>query len=126
MATALGLRAVIEGTTIHVPGYTFSVVAACSGLKSVIAMTALAALYAYLVDASWWKRLVIFAGAIPVALVANGVRVMVALVLGQALGPGAAEGYTHSFSGTLVFILAFLGLAALGGILRCNRLRPDW
>jgi len=60
---ALGVPVKIYGTTIVIPDYTFEVAQACSGLKSVIAMSALAALFAYLVTAPMYKRLLLFRGA---------------------------------------------------------------
>ncbi|MCD6360001.1 MAG: exosortase/archaeosortase family protein, partial [Armatimonadetes bacterium] len=52
----LGVPVQLSGTTIRIPDYTFEVAQACSGLKSTIAMSALAALFAYLVTAPMWKR----------------------------------------------------------------------
>ena len=124
-AAHLGLPVQIEGTTLRVPGYTFAVAAACSGLKSVIAMTALAALYAYLVEGRLWQRLLIVAGCIPVAILSNAIRVTVTLILGKALGRGAAEGFLHTASGAMVFIIALIGLTLLASVLRCNQIRED-
>ena len=124
-AAHVGIPVHIEGTTLSVPGYTFAVAAACSGLKSVIAMTALAALYAYLVQARLWQRVLIVAGCVPVALLSNAIRVAVTLVLGKALGRGAAEGFLHTASGALVFIVALIGLTLLASLLQCNQLRDD-
>ena len=124
-AAQLGVPVDIEGTTLRVPGYTFAVAAACSGLKSTIAMTALAALYAHLVQARLWQRLLIVAGCVPVAILSNAIRVTVTLILGKALGRGAAEGFLHTASGALVFVVALIGLILLASILRCNQLRDD-
>lgn len=125
VARALGIPAQTEGTTIHIPNYTFEVAIACSGLKSVISMSALGTLYAYMVDAALWKRLVIVAASFPVAIAANGGRITATLILGRIFGQKAAEGFFHSFSGTLVFLLAFLGLFLVGAILQCMRMRDD-
>jgi exosortase A len=125
VAIAIGIPAETEGTTIHIPNYTFEVAIACSGLKSVISMSALGTLYAYMVDAALWKRVALVIASFPVAIAANGGRITTTLVLGRIFGQKAAEGFFHSFSGTLVFLLAFMGLFLVGAILRCTRMRDD-
>jgi exosortase/archaeosortase family protein len=49
---------------------------------------------------------------IPVAIIANGIRVAGTGVAAHYYGPAAAEGFFHTFSGWLVFIVA-LGLLFL-------------
>jgi len=115
----------IEGTLIRTPIYTFEVAIPCSGLKSTIAMTALAALFAYLVVAPRWKKLVLFACSFPVALLANTARIFVTVILGTTVGPAAAEGFFHSVSGIIVFLFGLGGLFVVGRILGCLQLRED-
>jgi len=122
---AIGADVIIEGTTLQTPAYTFEVAIPCSGLKSSIAMSALAALLGYLAAAPLSKKLLLFASSIPVALLANAARIFVTLVLGQTLGPAAAEGFFHSFSGYLVWLFALAGLFLVGKGLGCWQLRDD-
>ncbi len=98
---------------------------ACSGLKSAIAMTALGALYAYVVVAPLFKRLLIFAMSLPAALIANAIRIWLTLVLAQSFGPKAAEGFFHTLSGMLVFLIALLTLFTFGSLIGCTRMRDD-
>ncbi|MFO7948355.1 MAG: exosortase/archaeosortase family protein [Armatimonadota bacterium] len=124
-AQILGMPVTIEGTRLIIPNYVFEVAIACSGLKSAIAMTALGALLAYLVRGPLWKKLLLFATSLPVAMCANGVRIWLTLILGRSLGSKVAEGFFHEFSGILVFLLGFLGLFGVTKILRCSTLRRD-
>ena len=124
-AQMLGMPIRIEGVSLETPDYTFEVAEACSGLKSAIAMLALGALLAYLVKAPTWKRLVIFASSLPVAILANAIRIWLTVMLGTALGHEAAEGFFHTASGMIVFVLAFLGLFGVTVLLKCRRLRDD-
>lgn len=121
----LGLPVEIEGTRLVMPDYVFEVAIACSGLKSAIAMTALGALLAYLVKGELWKKLLLFVSALPVALVANGIRIWLTLILARSFGSGAAEGFFHEFSGILVFLLGFTGLFGVMRILGCSSLQDD-
>lgn len=121
----LGVPVDLQGTTIAIPNYTFEVAQACSGLKSTIAMSALAALFAYLVSGPIWKRVVLFVSGAPVALLANAIRIMFTLIVGRAFGAAAAEGFFHTFSGLLVFVLGLIGLFAVARVLGCDRMRED-
>lgn len=124
-AQFMGMPATIDGIKLSTPEYTFEVAIICSGLKSAIAMLALGALLAFLVKGAWWQKLVIFVSALPAAVLANAVRIWLTLVMGRSLGEKAAEGFFHTFSGTLVFLLAFLGLFGVTSLLRCRHLRDD-
>ena len=125
LAGIFGMQTKLDGVNILTREYTFEVAIPCSGLKSVIAMSALGALVAFALEGAPWKRWILFAAALPIALVANIVRIWVTLVLGNSLGPAAAEGFFHTASGALVFLLAFMGLLLMGGLLGCRQMRED-
>ena len=56
-------------------------------------------------------------GAIPIAIVANGIRVAGTGVAAHFYGAQAAEGFFHSFSGWIIFIAAFILMFILHRIL---------
>lgn len=121
----IGMPVELHGTTIAIPDYTFEVAQACSGLKSTIAMSALGALFAYLAAGPMWKRVVLFVAAAPVALAANAARITFTLILGRAFGSEAAEGFFHTLSGLMVFVLALIGLFLVARLLGCDRMREN-
>ncbi len=121
----MGVPLTVHGTTITLPSYSFEVAQACSGLKSTIAMSALAALVAYLAVAPMWKRLLVFAAGFPVALLANGARITLTVMLGKSFGQAAAEGFFHTFSGVLVFVIGLVGLFLVAKVLGCEKMRED-
>jgi exosortase len=121
----IGIPVVIEGTSMIVPDYTFEVAIPCSGLKSAIALTALGAAYAYLLVGPLWKRWLVFLASLPVALIANGVRLWLTVVLAASLGPKMAEGFFHELSGIFVFIIALIGLFGFGSLIGCSQIRED-
>ncbi|MFP4250284.1 MAG: exosortase/archaeosortase family protein [Armatimonadota bacterium] len=121
----VGMPVELQGTTIDIPGYTFEVAQACSGLKSTIAMSALAALFAYLVRGPIWKRVLLFVSGAPVALAANATRITFTLILGRAFGPEAAEGFFHTLSGLMVFVVGLIGLFLVARLLKCDQMRAD-
>jgi exosortase len=126
MLRALGIPTEMQGASIGVPDYTFVVGAPCSGLKSIVTMTALAALLAYVLKAPLWKRLAVFAAAGPVAVAANMVRITIVVLVGKCFGEKAAEGLFHGASGVIVFVVGLLGLVAIGRVLGCRDIRDEF
>lgn len=124
-AAFLGMPVVREGTSLQIPDYRFEVAIPCSGLKSAIAMTALGALYAYVLAGPFYKRLLVFAMSLPVALLANAIRIWMTLVMAQSFGAQAAEGFAHTVSGMFVFLIALIGLFGFGSLIGCTQVRDD-
>jgi exosortase A len=124
-AAFLGMPIQVDGTTIDLPDYRFEVAIACSGLKSAIALSALGALFAYAVQGPLWKRWLLFVLSVPAAIVANGFRIWLTLVLARSLGPRAAEGFFHTLSGLVVFLVALLTLFGIGALIGCRTIRDD-
>jgi len=110
-----------EGNVLILPGMTLEVVEACSGIRSLMSLLALAAGFGYLVERSAIARWVLFLAMIPLAIISNGTRVMVTAIMANYLGPQAAEGFMHEFSGWVIFVVAtvlFLGFYSLMGKVR--------
>jgi exosortase len=118
----LGIPAVSEGSRVLLAGSTFAVGAPCSGLRSLVALMALTALFCYLVKGSKWARGLLFLTAIPVAVAANLVRVASLFGVAYAFGTEAGLGYYHDLSSPVLFLVAFLMLMVLSRGLRCGDL----
>jgi len=103
-----------EGNLILLPQATLEVTEACSGIRSLMALTALAVVFAYLTQKNIWKRLVLVLSAIPIAVIANAFRVWGTGFLADLYGVKIALGFYHTFAGWLVFVVAFLFLLAEG------------
>jgi exosortase len=111
-----------EGNVIVLADTSLEVAEACSGIRSLVSLLTLGILYGYFTDPRPWMRTVIALATIPIAIVANAARVTGTGVLAHYYGPGAANGFFHSFSGWLVFVVAFLLLFVVGRTL--TRLVP--
>jgi exosortase A len=108
-----------EGNVITLANTKLEVAEACSGIRSLISLLTLGIVYGYFSDSRAWVRLLIAASAVPIAIFANGLRVAGTGVLAHYYGPEAALGFFHTFSGWLVFLLAFVLLCvAMWGIRR--------
>jgi exosortase len=96
-----------EGNVIVLANTTLEVAEACSGIRSLVSLLTLGIVYGYFADSRAWVRVVIAASTVPIAIVANGIRVAGTGVLAHYFGPEAALGFFHTFSGWLVFLVAF-------------------
>ncbi|MDP3092228.1 MAG: VPLPA-CTERM-specific exosortase XrtD [Nitrospira sp.] len=107
----IGVTAFREGNVIDLGPIQLQVVEACSGLRYLIPLIALTLLSAYLFQSRLWKRVVLVASAIPLAVLLNGLRIGLIGVLVERFGQSAAEGFMHAFEGWFLFVLS---LAILG------------
>lgn len=111
----VGIPALHSGSTIQVPGISVVVDDTCSGLRSLISLVALACLWTALMPAAskGWQKLTVVVASLPIALVANMVRIVALVLLSAIYGPQIAEGFIHYGSGFVVFGVALLGLSWL-------------
>ena len=111
----LGISAQQAGSTIQVPGVSVIVDDTCSGLRSLISLLALSTLWISLMppSARRWHKLTVVAASLPIALVANMVRIIGLVLLAVIYGPRVASGFLHYGSGIVVFGVALAALAWL-------------
>lgn len=124
-AMKLGIPLVRSGMTIHLPAGSLRIADPCSGLRSLIALVALGALFAYLSEGSAWKRSVLLASSVPLAVAANIVRIAVLCVVASVWGIDAALGFFHDVSGLMLFLIAFAGLVIVKRLLRLGSPRKE-
>jgi exosortase len=98
-----------EGVTIFVAQYQLLVEDACSGMNSIVGLTAVSLLYIYLVrGAKPLYALVLTICVIPIAVVANILRIMVLILLTYFFGNDVAQGFLHFLAGMFLFSTAIL------------------
>ena len=97
-----------DGNILIMSNYSLEVVEACSGIRSLMTLMALAVAYGYLVSPRRWVRYVLAAFMVPIAIVTNAIRLMGAGLMAHRFGPAAAEGFLHQFSGWAIFLVALL------------------
>jgi exosortase len=109
----VGIPVFREGNVINLAHMSLEVAEACSGIRSLISLFTLSLLYAYFTEPRLALRVVLVLATVPVAIVANGVRVAATGVTANFYGVAAAEGFFHSFSGWIVFGVAGAMLLAV-------------
>ncbi|MCA9404306.1 MAG: exosortase [Candidatus Omnitrophica bacterium] len=113
----MGIQALRDGSIIKMRHAHVTVDDVCSGLRSLISLTALGSICAYWLKAAMWKRLALFASTIPIAIITNMCRVVALSAISEIWGTEYAEGFVHDFLGFMVFALAFIMLMAVGKLL---------
>ncbi len=113
----LNIPVVRDGNIIHLTDITLEVADACSGIRSLMSMIALGVAYAYLLQNSVIKRLILVLFIVPITIVANVARVTGTGILSHYVGPAAAQGFFHEFAGIFVFLVAFAIFVAVAAIL---------
>jgi len=119
--SAAGVPVLREGNVIVLPHGALEVAQACSGIRSLSSLIALA-----LILAPPGRRALFAALAVPVAVVANAVRVAGTGLAAAWLGQWAAEGFFHTFSGWLMFVVALGALVACGRAIDRLSMRSSW
>jgi exosortase len=122
LLSAAGYPISSEGVRIYIGQYELLVAAACSGLNSIISLTAISLFYIYLRHKAEWKYfglLLLF--IIPVAVLSNLVRVIILILLTYHAGEAAAQGFLHDFAGIFMFAVALAMMFAVDELIR-----PIW
>lgn len=114
----IGMNAVRQGNLIHLAGYTLEVAEACSGIRSLMTLMALGALFAYTTQSKFWARLALIACVPVIAVAGNVVRVLLTSILVQVIGEEIVTEPIHSLLGLIVFAVALITLPLAGMLIR--------
>ena len=101
--SGIGYKVIRDGVILDVGGHRVSVVEACSGVRYLLSLAFLAVVFAYLADVKTWMRWVLLAASVPLAIIANAVRVAV-----SAAVPALDSGTPHEMAGAAVFLLCLM------------------
>lgn len=122
MATSIvepfGVPIYREGVTLVVGPYQLLVEDACSGLNSMVGLVAISLFYIYLLrSASWKYSLFLAALLIPVAIVANALRIVILILLTYFFGDAVGQGFLHVTAGLFLFAVALLLMFGIDNLL---------
>ncbi len=104
-----GVEVTRAGNLLALRHITLEVAEACSGLRSVVSLVAVAAVCGAVMSLSAWRTIMLVACAIPIAVIGNGFRVAATGFLATWFGEVAVKGLIHELTG----FVAFLGMCAL-------------
>ncbi len=101
-----------DGTLLDIPGLRLDVAPECSSIRSSILLMVITMVLAHLFLRSWWRKALLIAAAIPLAVAKNGLRIFVIAELGTRVDRGFLHGNFHRHGGIL-----FLGIAVASVVL---------
>ena len=104
----LGLPAIAEGNVIRLGDHTLFVEEACSGLRIFVGIFALAFAFVLFSRWSWWQKGMVLLAALPVAIIANVVRIVATGLLYQWVSSEAGKTFSHDISGYVMIPFAAL------------------
>ncbi len=112
-----GIETTRIGTGIYSRVFHFDVAAPCSGIRSLMALTTVTAAYAYVTQHVQWKRWILFASAMPLAVFGNIARVTSIALVAEVYGQEVASKAYHEYSGFIVFPVALSTMVIIGLLL---------
>ncbi|NLI14904.1 MAG: exosortase [candidate division Zixibacteria bacterium] len=113
-----GIPATRAGNIINLPNYSLEVAEACSGLRSLVTLLALGAIYARFTLNGVWRPILIFIATIPIAICANIFRIFITGLGAHLISPKIADNFLHEVSGIMVFLVALGLMIILGKLLK--------
>lgn len=111
------MPAIREGSLIKMRNAYVMVDDVCSGLRSLISLTALGSIFAFWMKGPMWKKILLFLSTIPIAIITNVCRIIFLASVSEIWGPQYATGFVHDASGFLVFALAYILLFAAAKVI---------
>ncbi len=113
----MSIPVIREGNIIYLADTTLEVADACSGIRSIVALIAIAVAYTYLFQKTLIRRILLVLSAIPIAVIANGMRVIITGILANSYGAKVAQGFYHEFAGLVIFSVSFALLIGTGVVI---------
>jgi exosortase len=101
-----------EGSILHFLNGSIAIEEVCSGLRTLIALIAFSVFFTCLIRDSRAKKALLLVASVPVAILANIVRVLLLCYMVTRWGVHLLDTWLHELTGILVFVVAF-GLLVL-------------
>jgi exosortase len=122
----IGIHVNTIGTIVNSADHRFSfqVDEGCSGIRSLMAIAMLSAIYGHLTQDRLWKKVAIFVASLFFAVLGNAGRLVSIFVMGRFFGQDLAGGPYHMISGYLSFPFAILAMILFGKLLNIGNAKP--
>jgi exosortase len=108
----IGIPVLRDGNVLELASQRLSVVEACSGIRSLLSLSFLSLVYGHFFDSRGWMKWVLLVFTIPIAILANAMRVTLTGILSE-WNKEFAQGAYHTFEGWVIFMVALSAMVAL-------------
>jgi exosortase len=115
--TAAGIAVYRDGNVLQLPSTTLQIAEACSGLRSAVSLVSVGVLLAWATEGSRPRQVLLVAATVPIAVVANGLRVAATGAAAEAWGPVMTRDPWHALAGWLTFVVSLAALWLLRRLL---------
>lgn len=112
-----------EGLLLSIDNVDLFMGQPCSGFRSLITMLSLAVVYVYISSVSLPNKFILVSSVLPLSLLGNLIRVIILCLITYYFGEAAGQGFFHTFSGIVIFIMVILELVGLEYILGRPRIK---
>ena len=103
-----------DGNLLTLPSATLEVAEACSGLRSLVSLAAIGAVFAWASERTVWRRALLVLLTVPIAIAMNGLRIAATGLMCETWGPQYASGGWHEFTGWITFVVSTFLLLQIG------------
>ena len=108
LLSSLDVVVLRSGNVLTLGGHSVAVAEACSGLRYLLALGFVAALFGYMAGTRLWIRAALLVAAVPLAIIGNALRVAV-----SGYVPALSTGTLHEIAGAVIFALCVGGVILL-------------
>jgi exosortase len=119
LSNLVGIKINALGTTLTAAdnSFNFAIAEGCSGIRSLFAITMLAAIYVHITQREMWKKFVILAFSLVFAIAGNIGRIFTVILVAKFISPKLASGIYHDYSGFVFFPIALLAMLAFSKLI---------
>ena len=105
-----------DGTYIRLQNGEWRIAEACSGLRFILSIVTVGALFSYMTYSRSWKRIAFIAGCVAAAILMNGFRVWILVMVGLYTNMKSPLVHSHAWLGWVLFAIMVVALFAIGRI----------
>lgn len=120
----LGVTLQRDGMSLHLATGELRVENPCSGLRSLLALVATGTLFAYFQPGGPWRRIVMLAASVPIAMLGNAVRLTLLILAAHYRDVDWATGAFHDATGYVLYAVALAAMLALRAAISPRRASP--
>jgi len=124
-AEKLGISVESVETKINLEGCPMVIGPVCSGITTLVTFITLAVLFIYIIETSVYKKMFILCLAVPIAIFANVLRIVVIIFIAQNYGCDPAMNFFHTFSGIFSFLIGVIILILAAFLIKSLKFRED-